>query len=912
MDQEAAQVLAEDHVPPTNASPEEQKEFAEFKAMRDLVYSRAVEDGRLDPVASPAPFCMAGLKALGSRSPLCLLAIFSHWSIPVLAALQGMTWSRPALTSNEKPSYACHTIDDAMLAFAARTIPGRAIIINVRPLAMIVLSKTSVSEPTKMLFVETGAIHAKNVVKCEIRTQLLCPKGVSFTTKMRLTGEAVERGALVGLAIKAIDDLVSFDELVGLAREWQMTMGNLHNTLGQRPCDMVVMDSFQRAVSRASYLAFLLAYDRGVNKAVCKTLSLLDSNHSKALSCSKKSALFRLEASVSAGNRGSRSVKRYGKLSMVDLEPGRSSNWQQVLQMKRNMDMRFLVDCVLVYDGKSIMAPLPGNLPRMFGFTEMIRSVEDVRRDASFPVRWRQFVPKASLRPNEALDYLIYCNDVPMTNPQAGSLGYAYLPCFNRLPPGVRGHLDAMLTTPAGYKANDLFRAAAEENMDMTLTKAADANNRVVFTVSRDPHALYTEHPRLCPFTWAVYGTGEPKTIGEITGPFLVEADMVLTTRASIYVGWEEMIVTRWKRGSMEIHLKLSKENIIFTNCGTMGSLLAEKISVRHILELVLCAFVRYTVSKNNDAMLDEIDFGDLGLRVYVHENPFAGGVDTSTLNRIPAKLLIMARLRFVVSIDPFLFAPVSPERPFREHIQCDLANRMLRHITRHKVEDPCQHFSSYLANNDVMLCMNPTRLMQPLVDNIVAQLHALDLEEIGLMATGVRRYSLQCSTLLLDPDIVTLLEGIRAPTWVLTLLDLPYTHALRLIKTCYCTIETVHDANGTQVLFDAAVLQPALVRHVSCPVKPYHIYNEKLWHICDYNSFDGNVLNAMRTLQIGCSVVLEAETMFYVSYERIDDRVAIVHPTFDYATMDTTPLGLFDAVRDHFNDMACAARTRL
>jgi hypothetical protein len=60
-----------------------------------------------------------------------------------------------------------------------------------------------------------------------------------------------------------------------------------------------------------------------------------------------------------------------------------------------------------------------------------------------------------------------------------------------------------------------------------------------------------------------------------------------------------------------------------------------------------------------------------------------------------------------------------------------------------------------------------------------------------------------------------------------------------------------------------------------------------------------------MRALQIGCSVVLEAETVFYVGDERIDDQVAIVQPTFDYATMDKTPLGLSDTLRDHFNDMA-------
>ena len=582
----------------------------------------------------------------------------------------------------------------------------------------------------------------------------------------------------------------------------------------------------------------------------------------------------------------------------------------KVLQLKSNTDEALLIDTVLVLCGRAVQLPLPHSFTRRQALYELIRAVEDVHVDPTFPVRVRGLVPASRINITGLLDMAIFLNEEPMHCAYFSAIGYsarsnnAISERLIMLQTDILHTRSLILTQEVGLPEDTRFRHIMTTSLDKTLADSLDPwNNRVVFSVGRTHEEVIQFAPRLSAITWVLTDPPSTRYTANITGEFLdpvvlfgpVENTVEYSTDAYPAIDTQVKLLLNEQRMRSPVVLKLTLDTttIIFGDCGNIGTMLSERTNIHHLLETLVCMYQQRVKDDANLRSDDGIRTNDEDKSVCVLENPMKTFMNKdkkhALLSQLSISTLMTVKLEISVVTIPLYLAPSGPEVTLGEHLQHKLANMLLHLSQKGPIEYMCDHhFSAVILNNIVMLSMDVVRFIPHLVKDLLLQVSAIHAREKATI--GSQRYGFPMPMLTFNLGRVPFYECIEVPDWVQTLLMLPNWHAIQLCgASVTCDIakqcnKVFQDKGAStivfQVLYHPEIIWYALVQawtsNNSNAVGLY-LDGSNLWCITDKEAVGGCVRDL---LELPVQVQMETTTGFFVGVDVIeptDDALALM-----------------------------------
>lgn len=923
MDIHEADAVAKDFSTPPKALPVHAVMYAEFDNARTAAHRAALRAGLLDIQTSPFAFYLSGLHELGTRSVVFVYAICRYLNLPILTVVSGPLWAQ---TGGQ----------DAIRRFDEDPTATLGLILNLDPMALVVLTKRVAKAPTQVLMLTGGACVLDKPAGCTSSVCVLCPRFVSFPMTKAVTGAAIERAALIGLAMRIGHGHLSFVEMEQVACEYRDGLVDLRSTLdwrthrapGKERYDRLAMHVFVCAVSQASYVAHRIAFCRDVNREVCMEHGLVTSDVPLSFENASSSCLFNMEGALVYGRRTyPKGAAIPGQLTLeaMRLPGGRERVLVLELSTQPCVERVHSVDVVLVMGSCRVKVPVPLGFTRGGALFELIRRVQAARDNPLFDRRLRCYVPSLSLQIANLTDHAIYCNHEALHCNHMSAMGYAarVRNAINQtwlcmLPEGPLHKIDGFLAYQTEFEDHDQFRQSMNAALDVPLSSSAEA---VVFTIGAVPEDVFTTASRLCPYTLKM------RFDGVLTPQQFIVGDFITSELLGFDPNGDSLRYQRCMRSKVKLTLMLGKAKATFQDCGTIGTLITEGISMQQILESAVGLFAATAME---DLLVDIEGVDDISWfleefydNMKIRGNPLRSRADPAMLRLVPVRLLMQAKLHFNISVQPVRFM-LPPDGTNLEIARRQLAHLLMDRALGNSSHSPSWevHFSTVIGRNAILMALSPYRFLLALLHDVRMQINALvTAEEVAIETaadgTAPQRFGTCVPHLNLDSDLLPLMDGVHVPDWLLALLAFPHRQSSFMVPPCHPLMSKLYQTTGTFKQVAAyvpgnPVLESAMVYdHLPILGIMGQLDDAQVWALANRNSFDGNVHAALEMLDLRCELKLRTAIEFQVYQD--EEKVQSMYLTEDYdVTADHSVPALLAKLVDRFSSLAAAAVQRV
>ena len=754
-------------------------------------------------------------------------------NLPLLTVVRGYEWEpiklnvskfvlNPTTSQlNTLSDFKTLNLVDALSVFKEDRLQTVGLVLNLDPAALLVVFKDASAAPTipttadvftssdptvsglQMFIVTTGTVLPTTPPDCHEVFRFISPSN----NLVGVDGRLVALTALLGVALHAGLDGVTFPTLLAVARSSENLLRKLHASCSVDMSDLV------NALSAASDALFQATHDKTINLAICDLFDLLPSHVVVTCHADRaRSAKFRYGGAFIFNDTAQSSA------CALEVRPNQIMMFKinkcevPVLQLGiRNADIRGKIKVILVTPTGAISIHMPLEFTRQQCMYEMVRVVRDVRAGRTFgnvSHMGQRCIPAEDFLSDNMSDMVACINTEPLQFPQSGNLKHfarimdkTHQAVGNQFPAEVMAIMGQYFDTnpvkpytrimdkihqvigetfPSSVMdilrqyvdtkpvKRRMQRDAAALNVSLKASaKSQDPDDPIVVCVAPMASQLYAS--LLVPpieysseFYDRVYNR---KVLTDVLCPIMVKElhdhHQCFYPKPEFTTCPEEKFAKRqqFTRGELSVRLFFENGNIfIFLDAGVVGAVLRDSPNLYQTLERsIQYAVKHYTeVPAQRPCIIQNV-------------NPFL--LDSSSVD-VRVDLMIGVRMQIHATTRPFELRQQLDNYTFRDNVKHHVVLRML---TRQFSERENVHLmaSVTLLNNDFPLIVkeNVIAARGNIFKYVAQQLSELEEDE------PLQKFKIDLPNLELYFGV-----GIERLYWLSTLLDMPNDLAIRAI----------------------------------------------------------------------------------------------------------------------------------